>query len=150
MKHITRLPVDANGKPCSSGKINENFKWENWYNYIAASGADDSTVSRWANAVTDDGSYFVWIPRFKYKVNGTTNVDVIFVSVEDKSGANGYTTSNTDKPRRNSVDSIHNLWNNKISGWKIKWKIKRRLMKDLKTLKKNMKSTSKKTTKNIG
>lgn len=34
----------------------ENSKW---YNY---------NEQRWANAIADDGSYFVWIPRFAYRI----------------------------------------------------------------------------------
>lgn len=42
-----------------------------WYNYSANSGKDgklDNTTSMWANAINNDGSYFVWIPRFAYRV----------------------------------------------------------------------------------
>ncbi len=36
------------------------YKATNWYNYSA---------NRWANAInTADGSYFVWIPRFAYRI----------------------------------------------------------------------------------
>lgn len=31
----------------------------NWYNYAE---------QRWANAKSEDGSYFVWIPRFAYRI----------------------------------------------------------------------------------
>ncbi len=46
------------------------------YSYIAGSGTDDNTKSQWANArVTIDGveSYFVWIPRYAYKITYYTN-----------------------------------------------------------------------------
>ncbi len=40
-----------------------------WYNYKAISGKEDNTTSKWANAKnTADGSYFVWIPRFAYRI----------------------------------------------------------------------------------
>ena len=42
------------------------------YSYIAANGEEDNNKSEWANArVTIDGvdSYFVWIPRYAYKIN---------------------------------------------------------------------------------
>jgi len=45
----------------------------NWYSY---------TDKQWANAQTEDGSMWVWIPRFAYKiVNDGTNapVDVVFL-----------------------------------------------------------------------
>lgn len=43
----------------------------NWYDYNAAKGNDgkeDNTVSMWANAKNKDGSYFVWIPRYAYRI----------------------------------------------------------------------------------
>ena len=41
------------------------------YSYIAGEGSSDNTSSKWANArVTIDGidSYFVWIPRYAYRI----------------------------------------------------------------------------------
>ena len=40
---------------------------ENWYNYVAQASGVDQT-SYWANAKTADGSYWVWIPRYEYKI----------------------------------------------------------------------------------
>ena len=43
-----------------------------WYNY---------EEKRWANARTEDGSIWVWIPRFAYRINKTEQTtDVVFVS----------------------------------------------------------------------
>jgi hypothetical protein len=43
----------------------------NWYNYEA---------KQWANAQTEDGSMWVWIPRFAYIVNSDTQTfDVVFL-----------------------------------------------------------------------
>ncbi len=39
-----------------------------WYNYEIATGINDSMKSIWANAKTSDGSYWVWIPRYAYKL----------------------------------------------------------------------------------
>ena len=102
--------IDANGNPSSKGSENPNFKKENWYKYTEGYNLVDTKTSRWANGVTDDGSYWVWVPRFKYKIlnkpgaNGTYvagTVDVKFISVEEKSGKtlNGstyVTTKNID------------------------------------------------------
>ena len=42
-----------------------------WYDYDA---------KKWANAQTQDGSMWVWIPRFAYKVNSSTQTfDVVFL-----------------------------------------------------------------------
>ncbi|MCL2860372.1 MAG: hypothetical protein FWF46_07480 [Oscillospiraceae bacterium] len=40
----------------------------NWYAYIAGDNSTDSKNSMWANAKTADGSYWVWIPRYAYKI----------------------------------------------------------------------------------
>ena len=102
--------VDANGNPSSTGAKNPNFVEANWYEYVQGYNLMDTKTSRWANGVTDDGSYWVWIPRFKYKIvskPGVTDtasagvIDVKFISVEEKSGATvndvTYTTyKNTD------------------------------------------------------
>ncbi len=67
------------------------------YSYVAGEGESDNTKSQWANArVTIDGveSYFVWIPRYAYKItyytddtkttvsdtnNGYGSIDVVFL-----------------------------------------------------------------------
>ncbi len=48
----------------------EEKTWSNaeWYNYRKAEGTDDTKMSRWANAITANGSYFVWIPRYAYRI----------------------------------------------------------------------------------
>ena len=48
------------------------------YDYIAGEGTEDNNKSKWANAVvTIDGvdSYFVWIPRFAYKITYNASND---------------------------------------------------------------------------
>ena len=51
---------------------------------------DSQTGSKWANAITQDGSMFVWIPRFAYKItSGYHNseegtIDVIFIDTSNK------------------------------------------------------------------
>lgn len=40
----------------------------NWYSYAAGTGTTDNRSSRWANAKNSDGSYFVWIPRYAYRI----------------------------------------------------------------------------------
>ena len=39
-----------------------------WYDYIAKDGNADNVSSRWANAKDGNGSYFVWIPRYAYRI----------------------------------------------------------------------------------
>ncbi len=38
----------------------------NWYNYLGGEG--DHKTSKWANAKTANESYFVWIPRYAYRI----------------------------------------------------------------------------------
>ena len=62
----------------SEGKtVTTNATDESWYNY---------TDKKWANARTQDGSMWVWIPRFAYKLNsGTQTTDVVFlIGTENK------------------------------------------------------------------
>ena len=106
--------VDENGKASSTGTDNPNFKWDNWYAYTAGDNSTDTKTSRWANAVTDDGSYWVWIPRFKYKISnqpataGVSNagkIEVQFIPTSDQTGANGYTTSPNTEGEMITTDS---------------------------------------------
>lgn len=66
---------------------------EDMYNYTSLSSSElTNTSSKWANAKTEDGSYWVWIPRFAYKVEyytdegrtvlagSKTNYEKIFIS----------------------------------------------------------------------
>ena len=39
-----------------------------WYSYNAGNGTSDNRTSHWANAKNSDGSYFVWIPRYAYRI----------------------------------------------------------------------------------
>jgi type II secretory pathway pseudopilin PulG len=89
------------------------FDVANWYNYVAQTGDTmNGGTSKWANAKID-GSYFVWIPRYAYKITYYTDstkttvsatrttygsIDVLFM----------YGTSNTryiDK-ETNSIKSL--------------------------------------------
>ncbi len=46
---------------------------DNWYEY-----GETYETKRWANVKTQDGSMWVWIPRFAYKITGQT-IDVVFL-----------------------------------------------------------------------
>ena len=47
-----------------------DFDESKWYSYTAQAGATTSSgTSKWANAkTTSDGSYWVWIPRYAYRI----------------------------------------------------------------------------------
>ena len=98
----------------STGADNPSFKWENWYNYVAGDNATDTKTSRWANAVTDDGSYWVWIPRYKYLISDQTTwigatergkIEIKFIPTTDKKGASGYTTAANSENEMLTKDS---------------------------------------------
>ena len=48
---------ESKGEVVKKGE--EGFDENNWYDY---------ETSKWANTVTEDGSYWVWIPRYAYKI----------------------------------------------------------------------------------
>ena len=76
----------------------EDIKAELWYSYVAQDSTTESGgTSQWANAVTKNNAgivtgYYVWIPRYAYKItyndvndkskNGI--IDVIFVDMNNK------------------------------------------------------------------
>ena len=46
---------------------------EDWYNYT-------EDKKRWANVQTEDGSMWVWIPRYAYRINSSTQTcDIVFL-----------------------------------------------------------------------
>ena len=48
---------------------NSQLENNNWYEYtIQESDTTNGGTSKWANAQTEDGSMWVWIPRFAYKI----------------------------------------------------------------------------------
>ena len=78
----------------------ENGNWVSGtdYNYVAGSGTEDNRESRWANAkVTIDGveSYFVWIPRYAYRIIYFSSQDTkdAYLTNGDTSGIIGYSDS---------------------------------------------------------
>lgn len=96
-------------------------KWENndwvevnspdtdtsWYDYKKMS---DAGSGEWANAKTSDGSYWVWIPRFAYKISNE-KVEVIFLQ----------NNANKDENSKEipSDFTVHPAFTNKVSegGW---------------------------------
>ena len=55
MEGMTGVYWDETGKEVEVTSANK----DNWYNY---------DNQKWANAKTEDGSYWVWIPRYAYKI----------------------------------------------------------------------------------
>ena len=76
-------PIKLNSK----GTDFEEVEKSNWsYNYVAGQGTQENTQSIWANAKTSDGSMFVWIPRYAYKI---TYYDTDGITVLGYSNAEG-------------------------------------------------------------
>ncbi len=60
-------------------------EWNNWYSY-------DTTNKKWANARTKDGSMWVWIPRYEYKIDSTAKtIDVKFIEGTSTATTAGFT-----------------------------------------------------------
>ncbi|MCI8392805.1 MAG: SUMF1/EgtB/PvdO family nonheme iron enzyme, partial [Clostridia bacterium] len=80
------IPVYHNGSTWVD--LTENSteeEWNNWYSY-------DTTNKKWANARTADGSMWVWIPRYEYKINSSAKtIDVNFIEGTSTATTAGYT-----------------------------------------------------------
>ena len=84
----------------TSQTINPLWVESEWYDYIDTSQPNMQNQSKWANAVSMDGSYWVWIPRFVYTITSgwhqstAGTIDVCFVFGTQDS-ATGHTLVNT-------------------------------------------------------
>ena len=79
LKGMTGVYWDDNGQEVDVTKDNQ----ENWYNY---------SEQKWANAKTEDGSYWVWIPRYEYKINSNDKtINVKFIKTETITVGDDYT-----------------------------------------------------------
>ncbi len=78
---------DGTEKSLNSSSTQE--EWNKWYDY---------SKKNWANAKTSDGSYWVWIPRFAYKITSglytsiAGNISVIFVNNKNQNSNITYST----------------------------------------------------------
>ena len=71
LEGMTPVYWDENGNEQVLNKNNQN-DLDKWYDYYA---------NKWANAKTKDGSYWVWIPRYEYKIKnpGTAEASEIYI-----------------------------------------------------------------------
>ncbi len=92
VKGLTPIIYDNSGNVIDINELDSN-----WYAYTdQGSYGRDGMTSRWANARTEDGSQWVWIPRYAYKItnpgtNTASEIDIIFLSgksnkYEDENG----------------------------------------------------------------
>ncbi len=63
------IPIEINE---DGNTKNVNMEKEEWYSY-------DGQTNHWANAQTAEGSMWVWIPRYAYKINEDESIDVVFL-----------------------------------------------------------------------
>ena len=104
-------------------KVSDSSK-NDWYNY---------SEKKWANAETNDGSMWVWIPRYAYKINKSNQTfDVVFLvgttdNYYDKDGklqTAKRQTSETDVPDATKDYVVHPAFTNESNigyvngGWK--------------------------------
>ncbi len=100
---MTAVYWDTNGneiRQYNEEVLNTNFVYNDWYDYIASteSFATDNTASKWANAVTEDGSYWVWIPRYAYSIgtgfqtSTSSPIEIEFMKGKTNETALGRTT----------------------------------------------------------
>ena len=70
VKWTEKQTVGSDNVKWEENEESKEKPWSNaeWYNYQKAEGTDDTKKSRWANAKTANGSYFVWIPRYAYRI----------------------------------------------------------------------------------
>jgi len=84
-KEITKY-TDPTNKTGIKSDWTANNGDEVWYDYKTGNG--DHKSSQWANAVDTNGSYYVWIPRYAYKIikpNSTEDAGLILVKfMKDK------------------------------------------------------------------
>ena len=96
MNGMTAIYWDASNKEKTLTAENTAEEWNQWYEYEEGDNQTDTKTSRWANAKTSDGSYWVWIPRYEYKIisgEGTSTagkIEVKFIPTSQTTADEGY------------------------------------------------------------
>ncbi len=85
---------------------------EQWYNYTDTTNAQKT--SRWANAMTSDGSMWVWIPRYAYRIINNYHTNAISGGEIDIKFLQG--TENTDGNNTDIVASLDTIVQSGNSG----------------------------------
>ena len=84
----------------------------NWYNY---------EEQKWANAKTKDGSYWVWIPRYEYKITGET-VEIKFIPKTVTEAEEGYSYVHPAFRDGRSNNYMNGEWDEELEGfWVAKY-----------------------------
>ena len=84
----------------TSWEVTDTTNTDNsWFNYVTQTGATDGKTSNWANAVANfegadnEKAYFVWIPRYAYKItyfNTVANANAYRTNKNSTEGILGY------------------------------------------------------------
>ena len=96
MENMTAVYWDSSNTERTLTDESTTEEWDNWYQYIAGNNQTDTKTSKWANAKTSDGSYWVWIPRYEYKIvsgEGTSTagkIEVKFIPTSQTTADEGY------------------------------------------------------------
>ena len=110
LEGMTGVYWDDNGQEVDVTKDNQ----ENWYNY---------SEQKWANAKTEDGSYWVWIPRYEYKINSNDKtINVKFIETEKITVDNDYTYIHPAFTNGTKNNFKNGEWDKEIPGfWVAKY-----------------------------
>ena len=122
---------DENGNEINQNDA--NFNVSDWFDYeVQTTSTIQGGSSKWANAKTDDGSYWVWIPRFEYKITPPSTsenagiIEVNFIPTNKTEPSSGYTIH---PAFTNNIDL--GGWDNHISGfWISKYEISQEISED--------------------
>ena len=95
----------------NNNEIETNANDYDWFNY---------EQKRWANAKTKDGSYWVWIPRFIYKIsNGWHTNQAATIEVQFTKGIDDNWNSNVigNIDRRTTAEASNDKWTDHPAFW---------------------------------
>ena len=107
---MTAIYWDENGNEI---KVTEDNK-DKWYDY---------ENQKWANAVTKDGSYWVWIPRYEYCIEtDTKTINVKFIPTTKTTVDTGYTYIHPAFIDGSLTHFMNGEWDSEIPGfWVAKY-----------------------------
>lgn len=89
---------------------------KDWYNYsIQSSSTENGGTSNWANIETKDGSLWVWIPRFAYRISNfhkstVGTVEIKFLNGTSNNFMDGSGSAETDPLKITYTNNKQNEW----------------------------------------
>ena len=94
--------------------VNKSFEVDKWYDYVDTSVLGKENSSHWANAKTTDGSYWVWVPRYAYRITSNYHTNSVTGGEIDIKFLQG--TEDTDGNNTNIVASLDTIAQSGDSG----------------------------------